>query len=238
MKRKYYFTIFLILILISTFFSFWFARARTKEPSYIFESGFEGGDFGDWDWSSTGSGEVAGVSSSVVHDGTYSGLFTSSGDGGNEPALVHKNLSPALSEVYVRAYVYVDVSGIVDNRDSHWFVAVWSSSQGVAWAGWRLSGGEVHWILRMRDGSGWVVDLGGVPSVGQWYSVLLHWVEDGAGGYGELWVDGSLECSVSGVDTGYFGGAVGVRCGLMAQKCAPTTVYVDSVIVDDEPIGP
>ena len=38
------------------------------------------------------------------------------------------------------------------------------------------------------------------PSVGQWYSVELHWKSDAVNGLGELYVNGQLVCSISGVN--------------------------------------
>jgi hypothetical protein len=39
------------------------------------------------------------------------------------------------------------------------------------------------------------------PALNQWYSVELHLVADSVNGLGELYVNGALVCSISGVNT-------------------------------------
>jgi len=204
---------------------------------FIFESGFETGDFSEWTGTYTSTGEAAAVVQTLRYHGKYSAKFTSNGGGGTENAHVYKSLSPTRSELYARAYVYVDTSGIADNGDRHWFISFRSPSSGLAWAGWYKIAGKIYWALTIRDGASWVNSLAGNPSAGQWYSVELHWVKDGVNGYGEMWVDGVLLCSLHNKDTDNFGDASVARFGLEAVNVAYTRAYIDSVAIDDEYIG-
>lgn len=92
----------------------------------------------------------------------------------------------------------------------------------------------------MRDGTGWIVDFSdSTPSVGQWYCVELHWVEDSTAGLGELYVNGELVCSISGRNTAAFGGVDLIRFGLAElYDCGVTTVYGDCFAASEAYIGP
>jgi hypothetical protein len=102
-----------------------------------------------------------------------------------------------------------------------------------------MVGGVLRWSLLMRNGNGWVSAVSTVvPSVGQWYSVELHWKSDAVNGVGELYVNGVVVCSISGVNTAALGSVNVVRFGLAeVYNCGATLVYADSWIVSANPIG-
>jgi hypothetical protein len=202
--------------------------------SVIFADGFESGGFGAWSETSSTSGESASVVSSVVREGSFAGLFSSNGGGGFERAFSVESLSSVEGELYAGGSVYVSRSGLGQNGDRFYFVILRASGgDPVAFAGWRVSGGVVRWNLLIRDGAGWEDGYSGSsPVVGRWYDVVIHWKGAGVGGLAELLVDGELVCSVSGVDTGAFGGVGQVEFGLPeVVGCGATTVYADGFTV-------
>jgi len=209
------------------------------EPSAtIFADGFESGSFSSWTGTSITSGETAAVVNTMAHQGTYSAMFTSNGNGGFERAYCYKAIS-SLAELYARGYFRVATSGIADNDDRFYFLIFRAGSQPVAFAGWRQTGGIVRWNLLIRDGTGWAGAFSAVsPSLNQWYCVELHWVESASGGYGELWVNGVLVCSITGKNTAYYGDVNRVDFGLAEiVNCGATTVYGDCCAISRTYIG-
>ncbi len=92
----------------------------------------------------------------------------------------------------------------------------------------------------MRDGTDWALALSSSsPVVDRWYSVELHWLSDPVAGLGELYVNGELVASISGRNTGTFGGVNLISFGLAELSyCGATTVYGDSFVASEEYIGP
>jgi beta-xylosidase len=207
--------------------------SNSPSGSLIFGDGFESGGFGVWSGTSVTSGETARVVGSVVREGSFAGLFSSNGGGGTERAYSFESLSSVKSELYAGGSVYVAGSGARDSNDRFYFVILRAGSDPVAFAGWRVSGGVVRWNLLIRDGTGWVDGYSGSsPAVGRWYDVEVHW-KSAAGGLAELFVDGELACSVSGVNTAAFGGVSQVEFGLPElYGCSSTTVYADSFAIN------
>jgi hypothetical protein len=206
----------------------------TNPPSgsLVFADGFESG-FGAWSGTSVTSGESASVSGSVVREGSYAGLFSSNGGGGYERAYAFESLSSVENELYAGGSVYVSRSGVGQSGDRFYFMIFEAGSAPVAFAGWRVSGGVVRWNLLIRDGTGWTdAYSSSSPVVGRWYDVELHWKGAAVGGVAELFVDGELACSLTGVNTAAFGGVSQVEFGLPeAYSCSSTTVYADSFAV-------
>jgi hypothetical protein len=196
--------------------------------SFIFEDGFESGSFSAWTGTSTSSGEIRTVVSSLSHHGSYSGLFTSNGDSIRESAYSYASVG-STSELYARGYFYVSSSGIISNGDRFYFLRFRADGKNVAYAGWRRTGGIIMWNLIFRDGTGWVTAYStSIPSLNQWYCVELHWVGDPNDGLAELWVDDNLVCSGQNRDTAALGNVDQVWFGLPElYSCGPTTVYGD-----------
>jgi hypothetical protein len=132
--------------------------------------------------------------------------------------------------------VYVAESGAWDSDDRFYFVILRAGSTPVAFAGWRVSGGVVRWNLLIRRGTGWAGALSDVsPVVGRWYDVEVHWLSGVVDGVAELFVDGELVCSVSGVDTSAFGGVSRVEFGLPELvNCGSTVVYADNFTIKQQ----
>lgn len=203
------------------------------EPSkYIFKDNFESGDFSRWSGSGKSSGESATVVNTLSYEGTYSAMFTSNGHGGHEHAYCYVGVSSS-TELYARGYFYVSASGIADNNDRFYLIVFKAGGSGVAFAGWRQTGGVVKWNLLIRDGTGWVGTYSiETPLLNQWYSVEIHWIKDSSNGGAELWIDGALVCSITGKNTAYYGGVNRVRFGLADMvNVGGTVVCADDVAV-------
>ena len=184
------------------------------------------------------TGESATVSSFQYHHGSYGARFTSNGGGGTENAYCHESIA-ASGEVWFRGCFKVTQSGIVEDGDRIHLVRLSNSDTNVAYAGWRRTGGVVRWTLQIRDGSGYVVEYSSSsPSLNEWYDVQLHWVGDPSAGFGELYVGGSLVCSIYGRDTSLYI-PDRVRVGLSeVVNCGACTAYVDCCRVSEAWIGP
>lgn len=206
-------------------------------PVYMQDS-FESRNFNRWNGTSVSAGETATITSTRSHHGTYSARFTSNGGGGFENASCLKSMTPT-AEVYVRGYFYVSQSGIADNLDRIFFIKLRNQSEGLAWAGWKRTGGITKWCLTIRNGTSFVdVFSSSRPATGRWYCVELRWKKDTKGGTGQIWVDGSLVCSTTTVNTSTYGNADTVQFGLAEiYGCTATTVYGDCARISATFIG-
>jgi len=203
-----------------------------------FSDGFESGNFNKWTGTSAGSGDSTTVGTSQPHHGIYSARFTSDG-AGSEYAYCYETISSS-TELYVRGYFYVSRSGIVDNGDRFYFIVFRAGSNNVAYAGWRKTGGVVKWTLLIKSGTTSVVAYSTAsPSLNRWYSIELHWKKDSTNGLGELWVDGTRVCAITGKNTAYYGNLSQVRFGLAAlYYCGRTTTYGDCIKISSTYNGP
>ncbi len=216
----------------------WNLTAVFSEVVQLFKDDFESGDFVAWTGVSTTSGESASVVNGFAHCGNYGAEFASNGNSISEAVYCYKTIASS-GELYARGYFNVAVSGLVDNDDRFYFIVFRADSNAVAYAGWRRTAGVTKWSLIIRDGTTYVNMYSiASPSIGQWYSVELHWKKDGTNGLGELWVNGTLICSISNRNTGAFGDANQIRFGLAELRhCAPTKAYGDCFIASKIYIG-
>ncbi len=207
------------------------------EVELLLEDGFESGNFGSWSGSFKTAGETALVVSALAHHGVYSAKFTSDGSTAYEAAYCYRTVS-ALSEVYARGYFYVSQSGIAAAGNRFYLIQLKSGTGTVAWAGWRQISSGLRWELIIRNGAGYVSAFSSVsPSLNGWYCVELHW-KKGASGGADLWIDGTLTCSLAGKDTTAYGDVSKVCFGLPElESCGPTMVYCDCCVIDTRYIG-
>ncbi len=208
----------------------------TETPTtYLFEDDFETGTFDKWSSTTRTTGETTAIVTSPTYAGTYSAQFTSNGGLSYERAYATRS-GLSLPEVYAQAQVYVSQSGIADNGDRFYFIQIMAGGNILAYAGWRQdSTGTLHWHLMIRDGT---ITVGtysdNTPSLNQWYNVVLHWKADSTGGFGELYVDGVLVCTITDANTANFGNATNIRFGLPEiYNCTSTTAYIDNITIGD-----
>ena len=198
------------------------------EYEFLFEDSFESGDFGAWDGTFTTSGETATVVSTVSYNGNYGARHETNGYGTVENAYCFKNV-PSSPKLYATGSFMVTSSGIMDNDDRFYFITFGAGIEGVAKVGWRKINGVVKWTLIVRDGTNYVTAFSDPsPSLNKWYTVQVGWFKDQIEGYGELFVDGLLACSVTDKNTSAFGDVSQVRFGLAElYYCHSTTAYSD-----------
>jgi hypothetical protein len=210
-----------------------FTQQQPEPGQTVFSDGFETGTFNAWSSTTRTTGETATVASNIKHSGSYSACFTSNGDSSYERAYASRS-GLNLAEVYTKAYVYVDPSGIVDNSDRFYFIQLMAGGNILAYGGWRQdANGNLLWHIMIRDGSNTVGAYSTVtPATRTWYLVELHWKADATNGLGELYVDGTLVASISSRNTANYGNATIARVGLPEiYNCASTTVYIDDAAV-------
>jgi len=200
----------------------------------LFADGLESGDFSAWTGTYVTPGETATVVRTLPYQGNYNAKFSSNGTSGFEGAYSYESV-PTSSRLYASGYFYVSQSGTAENDDRFYLIRFLAGGNSVAYAGWRRTGGVDKWDLIIRDATGWsIVYSDSIPSLNRWYSLELYWVEDATNGYGELYVDGALTCSIQNQNTTAFGGIDQVRFGLAElYNCNNTTVYCDSVRIDN-----
>jgi hypothetical protein len=208
------------------------------QTQYLFSDGFESGSFGNWTGTARSSGETSAVTSENPYEGTYSARFTSNGGGGYETAYCYDATSAA--ELYARGYFFVSQSGIADNSDYISLIVFRAGSTNVAWASWSMNNGVIKWKLLIRSGTGYASAYSAsIPTTNTWYAVELHLKVDSTQGLGELWVDGTLVCSITGRNTASYGNVSMVRFGLgEIYNCAGTVVYSDNTVISAARVGP
>ena len=207
-------------------------------PPVSFQDGFESGSFGAWSGDDETDGDAARVTNiPLQRDGMFCAEYQSSGSVDFENAYCFRELRA--SELYARGYFYVSQSGIDADNDRFFFIVFRAGINGLAYAGWKKTGGVVKWCITMRDGTAYPdVFSSTSPSEGLSYCVELHWRKDSSAGLFELWVDGALVCSSSGRNTSTYDDVTTVQVGLAElYGCQPTTVYADSFETNDTRIG-
>jgi len=204
----------------------------------LFADGLESGTFSAWTSTRVSSGETATVVKTLPHLGAYSARFTSNGTGGFENSFCYKSITSS-SELYGRGYFYVSKSGIANDNNRFFPIVFTAGGNPVAYAGWIRVGGVVRWDLLIRAGTGWATAHSSTsPLLNKWYNVQLHWKNSAGSGVGELWVDGTLVCSITGKNTAAYGNADQVRFGLAElYNCGSTSVYCDDCTVSKAKIG-
>lgn len=206
--------------------------------SVLFSNGFESSSFSSWTGRQVSAGERATVVNTLPHTGAYSAKFTSNGTLRYENSYCYKNIVSS-PELYGQGYFYVSRSGITNDGNRFYPLVFVAGGNPVAYAGWARSGGVVRWTLIVRNGTGWAVTSSSTsPSLNRWCKVELHWKNSASNGLGELWVDGTLVCSVTGKNTAAYGNATQVRFGLAElYNCSATSVYCDDCTISKTRIG-
>ena len=204
----------------------------------VFEDGFESSNFYLWTGTSHTWGEKATTTTTYKLDGARSATFSSNGESGYEMSYAYKTIT-ASNNFYVRGYIYVFQNGIVQNNDKFQLVAFQAGNNAVAYAGWYRASSGLRWFLTIRSGTSYVTSYStNAPESGKWYSVELHWKKGTTDGTGELYVDGTRVCTISGRNTGYFGDITQIRMGLPSiNNCGATRIYLDCVIMSQNYIG-
>jgi hypothetical protein len=152
----------------------------TLDPIYIFEDGYESGDFFAWTGTTVATG-IATVSSTNPYSGTYSGQFAiTAGTGGTvRRAYSYVNLDN-LDEVYAWAYVYIP-SGLSLASGQKMFAIQFVDSGGEALASYGVIADDsgMHWAVQY---AGWPIGYGtSSPSGGVWYLLEAYFTHASSG---------------------------------------------------------
>jgi hypothetical protein len=231
---------FILVAIIGLVPLFSIVNAATTE----FEDDFETGNLTRWNGYRASSGETVGASSYRSYIGAYGGRATTNGGGGVEYAYTYQRLSS--SELFIRGLFYVAQSGLVEDGDRFYLIALQSGATTLASIGWRVVDGQVKWFLAVNNGGQWSMAYSSVsPVVNKWYSVQVYWKQDAAAGESRLWIeqpywlDQSLVCQLTGLNTASYGGISEVRCGLpTVSYCAKTAVYFDNLKTSSDYVRP
>ncbi len=197
--------------------------------TYIFQNGFDTGDFSVWSGTSITSGDTLEPVTSTKHDGSYGAHVVTSADGDN--ADVYYDLSSALSTVYTKMYVnYASFGG-----DSY-PVLIWYHTAGgsnpIAFV--RITPyGEGTATLDVADYATAQV-YSSDPfafSTNTWYSVELKATIGSSTGALQAWLNGESKISLSNLNMGTSN--IG-RIDVGAAYCwGADNLYFDTVTIDD-----
>lgn len=214
------------------------SRSQPEPSMVLFEDGFESTEFRDWTGTYASIDETESIVNNFSHHGDNSAMFISDGNEEIEYSYCYKTV-PSSSEIDVRSYFYVATSGIVDDNDHFYMMSLKTENSTVAYAGWWKTGGLVKWCLVIRHGTDNVFSYSrSAPSSNRWYSVELRWKRSSTSGFGELWIDGTRVCSITGMNTAAFGDVKQIRVGLPGTYySARTAVYVDCTKAATEFVG-
>jgi hypothetical protein len=197
----------------------------------LFTDGFESGDFSAWTSTYQATGCTTEVIDTDPHCGTYHAHFETDADGNGARARVtYDGQSQANTRLYLKFLSFPSSTQSIGI--SHLGTSAVTSSRITT------SGSDHYWQLYGRNGSSFENDLGStVLSLNTWYCLEVETVVDGSSGAHRLYLDGSLECSLTGKDTDDYGNITETRVGLVYCTEA-VNIYVDCVVVADTYIGP
>jgi hypothetical protein len=203
----------------------------------IFDDGIESGNFNAWNQVFEYSGgSIQAVTNQKV-SGNYGTRFTTDRYSSYGQLHLTKNINPK-SELYARVFINIDSNGLRDSQDKLYFIRFTAGNDNVLYAGWRISGSNIHWQLLIRDGSSYVSQYSdSIPNTDQWYSLEVYWQKSINGG-AKLWVNGNEEININNKDTNNFGDVTRVRFGVAeAYQIDSTTLYADNFAISDSYIG-
>jgi uncharacterized membrane protein len=204
----------------------------------LFTDSFESGDFRSWDGTQTTSGGTLSITNTLARQGTQSGLFTADGGQSPETAYCYKNLQDSTS-MFARGYFTVTSFIDTASYSRFYFAAFAASGNKVAMAGCRKSGGTTWWRLAVVNDSSWVIVDSEVSNLlKQWYRFELQWSQSPTNGYGKLYVDNKLVCSILGINTTTYGAVDSAEFGIAQSGNAKTAFCLDYVQVSRVSLGP
>jgi hypothetical protein len=213
-------------------------ESESNASNALFTDGFELGDFSSWDGNQTTPGEALAVTNSLSRQGLYSAFFTSNDDDPSGTAYCYQNLQASAS-LSARGYFLATSFVATANYSRLYFAAFIASGQTVAMAGVMRSGDAFWWRLAVRNGTNWVIiDLVAASLLNQWHRFELQWAQSPTVGYGKLYVDGTLVCSVSAINTTAYGAVNSAEFGIAMSGGSKTALYLDYIQLSTDSLGP
>jgi hypothetical protein len=171
---------------------------------YIWQDGFETGDFSQWGSTSKTTGETAVVVSSLKHHGTYSAEFSCDGSSTGEQSYAVKTLNQTYATIYVRAYYYITALTPTSGKAFVSSPNLRNSAAGkaVAYVSIYNSGGTCYWRLYYMDGATGKQYVSTVQAVANsWTCVEVYVKVHGTAGEYKLWINGELAVSLTNIDS-------------------------------------
>ena len=215
------FAILFSFLVLTLLFPLSFYSPTVHGASFIFNDGFEDGDFSGWD-GTVGSPTV--VSSPTPKYGTYASSSNTNGYYSYEQFTAEDN-------VFVKLWVQTDTLPPTNGYVTYF--ELWDSSSVIASLQLRrTSGGDLYHRIRYYYPSETTSDNVTSYAVDTWISVQIEFLDD-ASGYYKVWIDDVLTLSVTGVDTSGTAGASWIYAGRILSGFAPT-IFIDQVTIDDE----
>ena len=247
--------IFLLIILVGSIMAGFSLQSSTIIPSngsiyyqpearVLFQDEFESGNFRAWNGTFTTAGNNATVTSTNPYEGRYHGRFqTNAIASGMTYAYTYADLSPAVSEVYARAYFYI-VSGLPldDNYDRFGLIAF--EIGGNLQSTFRVyrSGNVDRFSIVGLTNTGSVQNSTDAvsPVEGRWYCLEFYIKVHNTTGEYRAWINGVERITITNVNTASYGSGVGrVRFGLTAIVNVQHYVeaYSDTAAISTRYIG-
>lgn len=210
----------------------------TLDP-YIFEDGFESGDFSAWTGtyeSNSTEGDLS-VQTSIKHSGSYAAdVSIHYVDAWWIDAYFYKDLSSTYTELYARAYFYFSGTLPADLIGLILALRTATYPYEIANVGVLANGGG--WRLRYSDnGTLTSSTYSETVQTGTWYCIEIYGKLGNGDGVVKLWRNGTEIISVSGIINNDIGEISQVRAGVDNGYRGTYHVYVDDVIVDTSYIG-
>ena len=197
-------------------------------PTYIFQDGFESGNFSAWD-STSG---VVSVETGNPHHGIYNGKAEVTGNHG--AGYCRKNITPS-PIIYTRGYYKVTALPTATNQHLP-LAEIWHDSYQnsvAACIGYTEENGAVWELFDYVDGTAyhWYDTQG--PEVDTWYCVEI--LRDVTNGKTKLWINGELRLDV---DEAHVGDNNIVAHGVVYAYYVTANVYFDCTVISSSYIGP
>jgi hypothetical protein len=229
------------VLIVAVFAISMFAAGATElsfAASPLFTDSFESKNFASWTGTRTTAGETMSVTNLKANDGVYSAFFSADGNQASGYAYAYKNLQPQ-TNIYERGFI-LPATFVLTASYSRFYFAAFTASKGdiTVMAGCINSGSKISWRLAVRVGTGWtIVDSSTIVGLNQWHAFELQWMQSSTSGYGKLYIDDTLVCSVSQVNTSAYGATTLAECGIVMSGNAKTTFYLDKIQISNVPFG-
>lgn len=206
----------------------------------FFNNGFEEGDFSAWDGTLTSGGCTSEILNTDPHCGTYHAHFALDADG--QKAQAYWNDGGTLSETTLYMRAYIKINAFPTNTGHRFGVSFWNDGGTDLVCCLRFVYSDPNWYLGIEGASGWgyATDTGStVVTTGTWYCVeIMSTVANSPDGEHYFWLDGSEECSLTGLATANRDTDIDyTTVGFFYLSSESPDIYVDCVIVADAYIG-
>lgn len=211
-----------------------------QTASILFADDFESGNLGSWSYILTTSGENASISTVNPYSGSYHAVCESEGNGLVEVASLETILSPSRSTVSARAYMKFPQT-IFDQYDDYVeFISLKSNSKTIATFRLFYTGSNYLWEIVCLNGNSYnYLNTPATLDQTKYYHVELLASLGSSTGTVTAYLDGSQILTATGLNNSAYGDIVNVYFGIVrGAQYSRITVYVDSVIVGTEYIGP